>query len=537
MRRLLLAMALIVPGVAWGQQNVGPGPRIGTTSGTVAAGNDSRITGAAQISGDGGLSLGTSTQTPMVRINGPVGGARGLDWQAAGVDRWHLQMDGSDNIALYSYAPTTGAYVGNPLLIQNSDQTVRLNWPVIMSAYTAPADSSAAGPIFSVHNNGANGGIGVLNQYFSAANALNFDVGVQVIASFNPTTYRSCTTIAGNTCNGPGNLAQFMVSLTPNDTNHKWGQNVAEWNIVNRGLDMGWARDRNAQPTTGGLLMVPEASVFGDTGGGEGKNAGFAYSASRDAGTNSTGDYVKFYNGYLCEPNSMVGAGQAVTTNGGAAESYCLYATGDITGTTAKIPFAPLGFDGNWLHGLSTTKAVFSDGLAVRLAGTGQSFGFDNGTSVAKITGSGSGANEGITFTAAGTGQIQAVAAVVTVGSNAQASSALNLTGASAGTRSLSIQTAGSTRWQIGTDTAAESGSNAGTNLAIYRYSDTGGYLGQVLGINRASGFMNIYSGLQVAAGVTADVYKSGAATGVSCAAGTVSLSTMVVTNGIVTHC
>lgn len=36
---------------------------------------------------------------------------------------------------------------------------------------------------------------------------------------------------------------------------------------------------------------------------------------------------------------------------------------------------------------------------------------------------------------------------------------------------------------------------------------------------------------------VTAAAYKSGAAAGVSCAAGTVNLSTLVITNGIVTHC
>ena len=36
---------------------------------------------------------------------------------------------------------------------------------------------------------------------------------------------------------------------------------------------------------------------------------------------------------------------------------------------------------------------------------------------------------------------------------------------------------------------------------------------------------------------ITANSYKSGATAGVSCGAGTVNLTTFVVTNGIVTHC
>jgi hypothetical protein len=36
---------------------------------------------------------------------------------------------------------------------------------------------------------------------------------------------------------------------------------------------------------------------------------------------------------------------------------------------------------------------------------------------------------------------------------------------------------------------------------------------------------------------VTGAAYKVGATAGVSCSAGTVSLATLVVTNGIVTHC
>jgi len=53
-------------------------------------------------------------------------------------------------------------------------------------------------------------------------------------------------------------------------------------------------------------------------------------------------------------------------------------------------------------------------------------------------------------------------------------------------------------RWSIVKDDAAESGSNAGSNLAIYRYSDTGVYLGTPFSINRATGNVAITQNLGV---------------------------------------
>jgi hypothetical protein len=46
-------------------------------------------------------------------------------------------------------------------------------------------------------------------------------------------------------------------------------------------------------------------------------------------------------------------------------------------------------------------------------------------------------------------------------------------------------------RWQWGTNTDAESGSNAGSNLAISRYSDAGALLGTPVTINRATGVVD----------------------------------------------
>lgn len=57
-------------------------------------------------------------------------------------------------------------------------------------------------------------------------------------------------------------------------------------------------------------------------------------------------------------------------------------------------------------------------------------------------------------------------------------------------------------------------------------------------GIVKVVGSASVAANLSVTGPVnSAGGFKSGSAVGVSCAAGTVSLSTMVVTNGIITHC
>jgi len=54
--------------------------------------------------------------------------------------------------------------------------------------------------------------------------------------------------------------------------------------------------------------------------------------------------------------------------------------------------------------------------------------------------------------------------------------------------RAFAFRTAGSNRWLFAASTGAESGSNAGSDLAYYRYSDAGGFLGTALLIERATG-------------------------------------------------
>jgi hypothetical protein len=70
---------------------------------------------------------------------------------------------------------------------------------------------------------------------------------------------------------------------------------------------------------------------------------------------------------------------------------------------------------------------------------------------------------------------------------------ALNLNPPVSGLRYISGQTAGSLRWLINVgDSAAESGSNAGSNFSIQSFADTGSLLSTPLSISRATGMTTV---------------------------------------------
>jgi hypothetical protein len=79
-----------------------------------------------------------------------------------------------------------------------------------------------------------------------------------------------------------------------------------------------------------------------------------------------------------------------------------------------------------------------------------------------------------------------------TVGSDALAKN-LNLDGPAASNRWLYVQTAGSTRWALGADNSAETGTaNAGSNFVIRSYGDSGGLHNIPLTINRQTGLITV---------------------------------------------
>lgn len=59
---------------------------------------------------------------------------------------------------------------------------------------------------------------------------------------------------------------------------------------------------------------------------------------------------------------------------------------------------------------------------------------------------------------------------------------------AAGATRGLDYRSSGSQRWQVACNGTAEGGANAGSDLAVHRFSDAGSFLGTPIAINRADG-------------------------------------------------
>jgi hypothetical protein len=247
------------------------------------------------------------------------------------------------------------------------------------------------GPLTSVTNSGPSSAQGQRYIYTTTAgNADSVDSASTTVGVFNP---------ANATGGSMGaELVRWTVGITPQDTTHSWAHTAEEYNVVNRGLDIGWKAYRNdpvnnatgPQQITGVVTYAPEATGLGQPG--EGKNLLFAELFGQSATANSTGLPARFYNASLYEPNCVVGGvGRAI------------YINGDLTGATAQIPYAPLEVNLTWLHGLRTTAAIFQDGAALTMA-QGQAVAWTTGASTATIATSGSGANQDIVLTPAGTG-------------------------------------------------------------------------------------------------------------------------------------
>lgn len=80
----------------------------------------------------------------------------------------------------------------------------------------------------------------------------------------------------------------------------------------------------------------------------------------------------------------------------------------------------------------------------------------------------------------------------LTVGDGTEAA-AVTINGPAGARRSVILQTSGSSRWRIITDSAQETGSNAGSNLVIERYPDNGSVpLPATLKIERSTGYVQI---------------------------------------------
>lgn len=158
-----------------------------------------------------------------------------------------------------------------------------------------------------------------------------------------------------------------------------------------------------------------------------------------------------------------------------------------VTGPASATDNALVRFDG------TTGKVVQNSGITVD----------DSGNVTSNVTVSKSAA----AIQASGSGNID-LSAVSSSGGYAR----LNLDRAAGQFGIVYFKTAGSSRWALLTNDAAESGSNAGSDFAMYSYTDAGGYLNQVLKITRSTGAFTLTGDLTISK-ASPNVYMSGAGT------------------------
>ena len=130
-----------------------------------------------------------------------------------------------------------------------------------------------------------------------------------------------------------------------------------------------------------------------------------------------------------------------------------------------------------------------------RLTGTGSAVpGASTDNAVARFDGTGGALqNSGVTITD-GKG-IQVTGATDPMMFRSTASMDVFVyAGAPGENAAIFLRTAGNKRWFVGKEASAESGSNAGSNFRIWRYNDDGSSIGQVFGIDRATGRVTIDS-------------------------------------------
>jgi len=185
--------------------------------------------------------------------------------------------------------------------------------------------------------------------------------------------------------------------------------------------------------------------------------------------------------GTIASDATVAGTGLA----GGLLSSASPVVNGVAAPGTSAIPSRQ-----DHVHASDTTKvtgpASATDNALARFDGTGGKTVQDSGITVddsGNVTSNVTVSKSAAAIQASGSGNID-LSAVSSSGGYAR----LNLDRAAGKFGIIYFKTAGSSRWALLTNDAAESGSNAGSDFAMYSYTDAGAYLNQVLKITRATG-------------------------------------------------
>lgn len=376
------------------------------------------------------------------------------------------------------------AVVANDRVLVKNQSTPASNgiYVVAAGAWSRAADADAAidvaGAIVGVSSGTTNGGA-IFYTGFKSSNALGTD-------AMNWTQLVGGTGASLSAANVFTNTNTFTDQVSVGDGTTFVGFRLAGPAGVSR-----YMRIRTGS--------IARWDIGANSGAESGSNAGTDFAINRydDAGTYvDTPLFIQRANGAVSftflESGTKVGtangSSQWLNINGSAGNSRAIY-------------YQTAGVD-RWRTRASSTAETGSD--------AGSNFAIESYTDagVFKATPFSIDRASGVT-TITDLNVSNYIRSGVDVGTNDGTYVSLDINGSAAFGRMLRYRTAGVTRWEIGADNSAESGSNAGSNYDINRYSDAGSYIDTPFTILRDTGLarINLDPGSRFGSDTTANAY------------------------------
>jgi hypothetical protein len=504
---------------------------VGTTAGTVAAGNDSRIVNAVQTSrtltaGAGIATIGdlsanrtialnaasiasllnadtavqpnTSPTLSSVNVSGTVGASRAYFLQTSGINRWIIRASGTaesgSNVGSdleIVRRDDAGANLGNPLSIARSTGVVTLS--------NAPVAPGLPNLSASVQGTGVPGLDGGRWMVWNSQTGASFDIiptlridrnaSPSVVGGVSGNTYQALKVNGTAGVNNQGYEWPITVELHNYALGTLNSQNVAlnatAWVEANGVGETGrtWGSNLNisdktttANPTYGrvGLEINNYADVVGSTDNNRARCVlQLAYGTVTGADP-AGGTPLHIGRGILvgsAQNNVILDRLLECSGNGTFDIGF------DTTGATFSKPVyfmkeaQRIAFDGN-TSGVYTRSLRYQTGELVYETASGNVF---------SISDTGSTATKSLDLSVTGAAQ-----------------TLLTINGDPATARRIQLGTSGVGRWFVQANAVAETGANAGSNFEIVRRSDAGANLGTPVSIARSTGVVTLSNPLTI---------------------------------------
>lgn len=429
----------------------------GTSGNAVPILNAANTWGATQI-------IGPASGDAQLRLNAAAGNNRVIFGQTASGNRWGLLLGttasetgsnaGSDfSINRYSDA---AAFIDSPLAISRSTGLVSLSAGLSFLGSSAATTRTNMGlGTAAVQNIGTSGAtVGLLSTANTWATTQSFGAG-----SGNSTIFMN---------SGAGSANIFR--------GQKAG--VSRWQVL--------VGDNNAESgsNSGSDFQIQR---YDDTGTG----AGTPVYISRATGIITVANGLAFGTGAAALTRTNMGLGTAAMQNiGTSGASVPLLSTANTWGSAQTITMAIPGFV---MNATAAGQSRYINGQTnganrwqLLLGDNAAEGGSNAGSNLVLVNFNDAGAPLGNPLT------ISRATGILTL-QNGMTTPNVSLDGAAGSNRILWGRTAGSSRWALLLGTSvAESGSNAGSDFSLNRYSDSGTYIDSPVLVSRGSGAVTI---------------------------------------------